>query len=57
MEKPLMTEEEILTCIKMGWGDGAITSDERGMLSRVFNLNDKTVGEIIVNLYSVSSLG
>jgi CBS domain containing-hemolysin-like protein len=57
MEKPLMTEEEILTCIIMGWGDGAITSDGRGMLSRVFNLNDKTVGEIIVNLYSVSSLG
>ncbi len=48
MEKPLMTEEEILTCIKMGWGDGAITSDERGMLSRVFTLNDKAVGEIMV---------
>jgi putative hemolysin len=45
---PLMTEEEILTSIKMGWGDGTITTDERKMLSRVFTLNDKTVGEIMV---------
>jgi putative hemolysin len=45
---PLMTEEEILTCIKMGWGDGTITSDERRILSRVFTLNDKTVGEIMI---------
>ena len=44
-----MTEEEILTCIKMGWGDGTITSDERKILSRVFTLNDKTVGEIMVH--------
>lgn len=48
VEHPLMTEEEILTCIKMGWGDGTISSDERRILSRVFTLNDKTVGEIMV---------
>jgi putative hemolysin len=48
VEKTLMTEEEILTCIRMGWGDGAISTDERKMLSRVFTLNDKTVGEIMV---------
>jgi Mg2+/Co2+ transporter CorB len=48
MEKPLMSEEEIITCIKMGWGDGTITSEERKMLSRVFTLNDKTVGEVMV---------
>ncbi|MDY7036145.1 MAG: CNNM domain-containing protein [Thermodesulfobacteriota bacterium] len=48
IEHPLMTEEEILTCIKMGWGDGAITSEERSMLSRVFTLNDKTVEEIMI---------
>lgn len=48
VEHPVMTEEEILTCIKMGWGDGAITSEERSMLSRVFTLNDKTVGEIMI---------
>ena len=48
IEKPLMTEGEILTCIKMGWDDGAITSRERRILSRVFTLNDKTVGEIMV---------
>lgn len=48
VEKPLMTEDEILTCIKMGWGDGSITYEERKMLSRVFTLNDKTVGEVMV---------
>lgn len=48
IEKPLMTEEEIHTCIRMGWDEGAITTEERSMLSRVFTLNDKTVGEVMV---------
>ncbi len=48
IKKPLMTEEEIHTCIKMGWDEGAITSAERRMLSRVFTLNDRTVGEVMV---------
>jgi Mg2+/Co2+ transporter CorB len=48
LEKPLMTEEEIHTCIKVGWHEGAITTEERKMLSRVFTLNDKTVGEVMV---------
>jgi len=48
IEKPLMTEEEIHTCIKMGWDEGAITAEERKMLSRVFTLNDKMVGEVMV---------
>jgi CBS domain containing-hemolysin-like protein len=32
----------------MGWDEGAITAAERRMLSRVFTLNDKTVGEVMV---------
>jgi len=48
IEKPLMTEEEIHTCIRMGWHEGAITTEERRILSRVFTLNDKTVGEVMV---------
>jgi len=48
IKRPLMTEEEIHTCIKLGWDEGAITADERKLLSRVFTLNDKTVGEIMV---------
>jgi putative hemolysin len=48
MKRPLMTEEEVHTCIKMGWDEGAITAEERQMLSRVFTLNDKTVGEAMV---------
>jgi putative hemolysin len=46
--KPIMTEDEILTSIKMGWIDGTITTDERKMASRVFMLNDKTAGEVMV---------
>ncbi|MFC1821345.1 CNNM domain-containing protein, partial [Thermodesulfobacteriota bacterium] len=45
---PLMTEGEILTCIKMGWDEGAITSEEHQMLSRVFTLNDKTTSDVMV---------
>jgi putative hemolysin len=48
IERPLMTEEEIHTCIRMGWDEGAITAEERSMLSRVFMLNDKTVGAVMV---------
>jgi putative hemolysin len=48
IEKPLMTEAEIHTCIRMGWDEGAITAEEQSMLSRVFMLNDKTVGEVMV---------
>lgn len=47
-KRPLMTEEEIKTCIRMGWDEGAITTEETKMLSRVFTLNDKTVGEVMV---------
>ena len=48
IKRPMMTEQEIQTCIKMGWDEGAITAEERKMLSRVFTLNDKTVGEVMV---------
>jgi len=48
IKRPLMTEEEIQTCIKVGWDEGAITEDERRMLSRVFTLNDKSVAEVMV---------
>ncbi len=48
MKRPLMTEAEVQTCIKVGWDEGAISADERKMLSRVFTLNDKTVGEVMV---------
>ena len=47
-KRPLMTEEEIITCIKMGWDEGAITAEEKNILSRVFTLNDKTVKEVMV---------
>jgi len=48
VKRPLLTEEEIKTVIQVGQDEGAITAEERKMLSRVFTLNDKTVGEIMV---------
>jgi len=48
IKRPLMTESEIKTCIQMGSDDGAITTEERKMLSRIFTLNDKTVAEVMV---------
>lgn len=48
LKGPVFTEAEVLTCIKMAWYEGAITGEERRMLSRVFTLNDKTVGEVMV---------
>jgi putative hemolysin len=48
IKRPLMTEEEIQTCIKMGWDEGAITAEERTMLSRIFTLNDKTVEQVMI---------
>ena len=48
MKRPLMTEDEIKVCIEMGWDEGAISAEERKMLSRVFTLNDKTVGDVMV---------
>lgn len=48
MKRSLMTEDEIKVCIEMGWDEGAISAEERKMLSRVFTLNDKTVGDVMV---------
>ncbi|MBW1783582.1 MAG: DUF21 domain-containing protein [Deltaproteobacteria bacterium] len=48
IEKPLMTEAEIHTCIRMGWDEGAISSHERDILPRVFTLNDKSVGDVMI---------
>jgi putative hemolysin len=44
----MMTEKVLHTAIKMGREEGAITEEERRMVSRVFTLNDLTVGEIMV---------
>jgi CBS domain containing-hemolysin-like protein len=51
-----MTEEEIRTCIKLGWDEGTITAEEKNMLSRVFTLNDKTVKQVMVPKDSMTFL-
>ena len=46
--RPLFTESEVMTCIEMARDEGSITEEERRMFSRVFTLNDKTIGEVMV---------
>lgn len=48
VESALFTEAEVKTCITLAWDEGSITADERKILSRVFALNDKAVGDIMV---------
>ena len=48
IKSPLFTEAEVLTCIRVASDEGAISSEEQKMLARIFTLNDKTVGEVMV---------
>ena len=45
---PLITEAELRTYIKVSKDTGAITPEEKKILTRVFTLNDKTVGEVMM---------
>jgi len=44
----IVTESEVKTLINMSWEDGSITAEEKDMLSKVFTLNDKSVGDVMV---------
>jgi len=48
IKKTLLTEAELITYIKVGEDAGAITPEERKILSRVFTLNDKSVREVMI---------
>lgn len=48
IKKPLLTEAELETYIKISEHAGAITPQERKILSRVFTLNDKSVREVMI---------
>jgi len=48
MKRPLITEAEIQTYIEVGKDEGAVTGEEKKILSRVFTLNDKTVRDVMV---------
>ena len=47
-EGPLITEPELRTFIDVSREAGAISSDEKKILTRVFTLNDKTVGDVMI---------
>ena len=47
-KRPLITEADLKTYIKIGGDEGAITAKEGEMLSRIFTLNDRTVGEVMI---------
>jgi len=48
VERPLITESELRTFIKVSRETGAISPDEKRIFTRVFTLNDKTVGEVMI---------
>jgi putative hemolysin len=48
VKEPLITESELMTYIKVSKDTGAITLEEKKILTRVFTLNDKTVGEVMM---------
>ncbi len=48
MKRPLVTEAEVKTLIDIGREEGTITADEKEILARVFTLNDKTVGDVMI---------
>jgi putative hemolysin len=56
VKRPLVTESEVKTLIDIGREEGTITADEKKMLSRVFTLNDKTTGDIMVPRRSMVTL-
>ncbi len=47
-KRPLVTEAEVKALIDIGWEEGNITAEEKKILARVFTLNDKTVGDVMV---------
>jgi putative hemolysin len=48
IKRPLVTEAEVKTLIDIGRKEGTITADEKEILARVFTLNDKTAGDVMV---------
>jgi putative hemolysin len=56
IKRPVLTEEEVKTCIQIGWDDGQITLSEKEMLSRIFTLNDKTVEEVMISKEKMTTL-
>ena len=56
IKRPVLTEEEVKTCIQIGWDDGSITSSEKKMLSRIFTLNDKNIEEVMVPKAKMTTL-
>lgn len=56
IKSPLFTEAEVMTCIRMASDEGAISSEEQRMLARIFTLNDKTVGEVMVPGEKIAAL-
>ena len=48
IKRTLVTESEVKTVIQIAREDGNITAEEKQLLSRVFTMNDVTVGDIMV---------
>jgi putative hemolysin len=47
-KKNVVTEAEVKTLINISWEDGSISAEEKEMLGKIFALNDKSVGDVMV---------
>jgi putative hemolysin len=56
-KRTLVTESEVKTVIQIAREDGNITAEEKKMLSRVFTMNDVTVGDIMIPFGKIVVLG
>lgn len=55
-KKPLVTEEEVHTIIKVGEHEGSIKKEEREMISSIFEMDDTEVKEIMVPRVDIFAL-
>lgn len=43
-----VTEAQVKTLVNMSWEDGSISAEEKEMIGKIFTLNDKTVGDVMI---------
>ena len=51
-----ITEDTIISLVNEGQESGAIDDDEREMISNVFDLNDKTAGDVMTHRTEISAI-
>jgi putative hemolysin len=48
IKRHIVTEAEVKAFINISWEDGSISAEEKEMLGKIFALNDRSVGDVMV---------